>query len=100
VVSLRVSAIGRLSKPAMPQVPAGEPTPPEAARRGSRLVQFTGHGDLLTAVYDRAALLAGNVIDGPAVIEEVASTTVVEPGDTVTVNPFGYLVMRLGGSGG
>ena len=32
-------------------------------------------------------------------IEEVASTTVVEPGDTVTVNPFGYLVMRLGGGG-
>ena len=33
-------------------------------------------------------LLQGNVINGPAIIEEVASTTVVEPGDTVTVNAY------------
>jgi len=31
------------------------------------------------------------------IIEEVASTTVVEPGDTVMVNAFGHLVMTLGG---
>ena len=43
-------------------------------------------------------LLYGNVIEGPAIIEEVASTTVVEPGDTVTVNPYGHLVMELGGT--
>jgi N-methylhydantoinase A len=35
------------------------------------------------------------VISGPAIIEEAASTTVVEPGDTVTVNAFGHLVMQL-----
>jgi N-methylhydantoinase A len=36
------------------------------------------------------------VITGPAIIEEMASTTVVEPGDTVTVNAYGHLIMRLG----
>jgi N-methylhydantoinase A len=50
---------------------------------------------LETAVFDRARLLAGNVIQGPAVIEEAASTTVVEPGDRVVVNKFGLLVMSL-----
>ena len=49
-------------------------------------------------VYDRSKLLSGNVINGPAIIEEVASTTVIEPGDTVTVNAFGHLVMTLGGT--
>ena len=49
-------------------------------------------------VYDRAHLLQGNVIAGPAIIEEVASTTVVEPGDRVTVNEYGHLVMQLAGT--
>ena len=49
-------------------------------------------------VFDRSRLLQGNVIHGPAIIEEVASTTVVEPGDRVTVNEYGHLVMQLGDS--
>jgi N-methylhydantoinase A len=47
-------------------------------------------------VFDRALLRAGNVIQGPAIIEEVASTTVVEPGDSVTVNRYGHLMMKIG----
>jgi len=60
-------------------------------------VIFEGTGSVEAAVYDRTELLQGNVIDGPAIIEEAASTTVVEPGDTVMVNAFGHLVMTLGG---
>ena len=56
---------------------------------------FEGHGAVMAKVFDRAKLLAGNVINGPAIIEEVASTTVVEPGDAVTVNRYGHLVMKL-----
>ncbi|MDE3075327.1 MAG: hydantoinase/oxoprolinase family protein, partial [Chloroflexota bacterium] len=95
VVSLRVSAIGMLTKPNLPEIGNGGSAPPAAAARESRMVLFAGLGELKTAVYDRAALLQGNVIDGPAVIEEPASTTVVEPGDRVTVNRYGHLVMEL-----
>jgi N-methylhydantoinase A len=95
VVSLRVSAIGRLSKPQLPAIPQGSRTPPTAATRGTRPVIFEGHGSLKTSVFDRTKLLQGNVIEGPAIIEEAASTTVVDPGDTVTVNAFGHLIMRL-----
>ncbi len=63
-----------------------------AATRG----HFEGAGALEAPVYDRTKLLQGNVIHGPAIIEEVASTTVVEPGDRVTVNEFGHLIMQLG----
>jgi N-methylhydantoinase A len=94
VVSLRVSAIGRLGKPQVPLIPQGGPTPPSVARRGTRSVIFEGHGSVKAAVFDRIKLLQGNVIAGPAIIEEAASTTVVEPGDTVTVDAFGYLVLR------
>jgi len=47
-------------------------------------------------VFDRAQLLQGNMIAGPAMIEEAASVTVVGPEDAVEVNAFGHLVMHLG----
>jgi N-methylhydantoinase A len=96
IVSLRVSAIGRLAKPAFPTILAGAATPPADADRGARPVIFEGQGAMTARVFDRALLRAGNVIQGPAIIEEVASTTVVEPGDSVTVNRYGHLVMKLG----
>jgi len=95
VVSLRVTAVGRLTKPRLPEIAAAERTPPAAARKASRQVVFGGHGPLETAVYDRQALRAGNVIEGPAVIEEAASTTVLEPGDSATINPYGHIVLQL-----
>src|SRR4030095_5277187 len=93
IVSLRVSAIGRLGKPQFAQIAQGEKTPPANARRGSRSVIFEGAGSADAVVYDRTQMLRGNVIEGPAIIEEVPSTTVVEPGDTATVNEYGHLVM-------
>jgi 5-oxoprolinase (ATP-hydrolysing)/N-methylhydantoinase A len=56
---------------------------------------FAGQGSLDTAVYDRDTLRHGNVIEGPAVVEEDVSTTVIEPGDQLTVDEYGYLVMEL-----
>jgi N-methylhydantoinase A len=96
IVSLRVSAIGRLGKPTLPKIPKGGTLPPLDARRGTRTVSFEGAGAVQANVFDRTKLLHGNEIHGPAIIEEVASTTVVEPDDTVTVNAFGHLVMKLG----
>jgi N-methylhydantoinase A len=72
--------------------------PPAEALVGRRSVSFPSNGRLEAAVYDRERLLAGNAIQGPAVIEESASTTIVEPGDSVTVNRFGHLVLRIGGT--
>jgi N-methylhydantoinase A len=95
VVSLRVTAIGRLGKPVLPTIARGNVDPPEPARKPSRLVWFEGHGRAETAVFDRTGLLAGNVIAGPAVIEEASSTTVVDPGDAATVNEYGHLVIAI-----
>jgi N-methylhydantoinase A len=98
VVSLRVSAIGRLRKPELPEIAPGGLTPPPEAHRGSRAVIFEGLGALACKVYDRAQLLAGNLIAGPAVIEEAASVTVLGPNDTAAVNRFGQLVLDVKGA--
>jgi len=41
-------------------------------------------------------LRAGNRIDGPALVEEHASTTVALPGDRLHVDEFGNLVIEVG----
>jgi N-methylhydantoinase A len=49
-----------------------------------------------TAIYDRAALPPGFRIDGPAVVEEFGSTTVVFPHQRLEVDAHGILVIRAG----
>jgi N-methylhydantoinase A len=49
-----------------------------------------------TPVYQRERLKSGNVLEGPALVEEHASTTVVQPGDTLRVDVFGNLQLSIG----
>jgi N-methylhydantoinase A len=93
IVSIRVSAVGRLPKPTMPALPRGGAAPEPAARRGTRAIRFAVHGWVDSGVYVRDALRYGNVIDGPAVIEEAQSTTLVPPGNRVTVHRLGHLII-------
>jgi N-methylhydantoinase A len=44
-------------------------------------------------VYDRAALLGGHKLQGPALIEEPASITVIRPGQDVRVDTYGNLLL-------
>lgn len=90
LVNLCVSGFGLIERPQMPRL-AGRPA--NAASRASRAVYFgTGFRD--TPVFDRALLPPASRIDGPAVIEEFGSTTVVFPGQSVEVDPHGILVIR------
>jgi 5-oxoprolinase (ATP-hydrolysing)/N-methylhydantoinase A len=56
-----------------------------AKRKGTRVAWFDGKA-VETPVYDRYALVAGDSFPGPAIIEEREATTVVLPGDTVTID--------------
>jgi N-methylhydantoinase A len=49
-------------------------------------------------VYDRARLLAGHRISGPAVIEQFDATTFLLPGQEAIVDDLGFLVIREQGS--
>jgi N-methylhydantoinase A len=95
IVSLRSAVTGTLRKPADAWVATGGRAA-DAAQNGSRPVYFTGAGGFVTTpAYRREALLAGNVVDGPALIEEHASTTVLHPHDVMTVDAFGNLVIDV-----
>jgi N-methylhydantoinase A len=94
IVSLRSSVTGILRKPTLQKIERGTRTPGKAASRGRRQVYFDGTFRP-TAIYDRAALRAGNRIVGPAVIEEHASTTVLAPGDRLEVDAYGNLLIEV-----
>jgi N-methylhydantoinase A len=49
-----------------------------------------------TPVYRRDLLKSGNEFHGPALVEEHASTTVVQPGDSVKVDLYGNLQISIG----
>ena len=68
----------------------------DAAFRGTRPVCFDGVEFVDTATYARDALRAGSRIEGPALIEEYASTTVVQPGDVLTLDRPGNLIIEIG----
>ena len=97
IVSLRVTVTGLMKKPPQEKIKKGSGAPPKAAFTGKRPVSFDGKfRDAPT--YRRAELLAGNKISGPALIEEHASTTVLMPGDRMTVDAYGNLVIKVAGA--
>jgi len=98
IVSLRTTVSGTLAKPPLERIEAGGAAPPSRAGAGTRSAYFAEAGGFVaTPVFARAGLLAGNRIEGPALVEEYASTTVVQPGDRVTVDAFGNLVIACRG---
>ena len=97
IVSLRVTVLGRMKKPPRNTVAAGQQTPDAAALRTHKPVYFRSAGQFVSsAVYKRDLLKSANVVTGPALIEEHASTTVVQPGDTATVDQYGNLQISIG----
>ncbi|MFN0162346.1 MAG: hydantoinase/oxoprolinase family protein, partial [Burkholderiales bacterium] len=98
IVSIRSAVIGRMKHPSLEKIARGGVRPPAAARAGTRRAYFESGGWSATTVYRREALEAGNRIAGPALIEEHASTTVLQPGDRLVVEPFGSLDISIGRS--
>ncbi len=92
-VNFCVSGFGLIERARFPDL-ASATTDSKPA--GSRPVCFAG-AFRDTPVFDRAGLSSGAAIEGPAVIEEFGSTTVVMPGQGVSVDDRGILVIRPGG---
>ena len=92
-VNLRVSGIGPIRRPDLREMTAGDGNT-ERARTATRGVCFDGDvGYADAAVYWRSDLAPGDVLAGPAIIEEYGSTVPVHPGFTARVDHFGNLLV-------
>jgi N-methylhydantoinase A len=73
--------------------------------KGRRLVHFRhGHGSphaepVSTPVYDRQSLPPGFASEGPLIVEEPSTTTVVQLGQHLSVDNAGNLVITLQSAG-
>jgi N-methylhydantoinase A len=86
LVNVRLAAVGVTPKPRRAPLPEGGSSAAPAVK-GRREVWFAEAGGVRpTVVLDRGKLLRGNVIDGPAIIEEPDASTLVHPGWTATVD--------------
>ncbi|MGH7071056.1 MAG: hypothetical protein ACREFO_13735, partial [Acetobacteraceae bacterium] len=66
---------------------------------GKRAAYFPESGGLIRVpVIHRHAMSGGDEFAGPALIEERESTTVVTPGDHVSLSSVGDLVIEIGGT--
>ncbi|WP_244608617.1 hydantoinase/oxoprolinase family protein [Bradyrhizobium algeriense] len=63
--------------------------------KGSRNVYFHEVGFVITNVFDRYRLRPGSRFEGPAVVEERESTTVIGPGCTVEVDSYFNLIIDI-----
>jgi N-methylhydantoinase A len=98
IVSIRTSVVGQMPKPVLATLPPGSMQPKDAAT--TRPIYFSAEVGWQDApVYQRDRLQAGNRIEGPCLIEEYASTTVVMPGDRVDVDRFGNLIIEVNNHG-
>ena len=90
-VNVRATGIGPIERPKLIELPPGDGRI-ERARRGTRAVMFDGVSHDC-ALYDRTRLASGDLLAGPAIVEEFGSTTVVFPGLVAEVDRFGNLVL-------
>jgi N-methylhydantoinase A len=88
LVSFKVTAIGR-----RPAVELVEPPAVQPHARRTREVFFRGSGFVEASVVHRATLATGDVVAGPALIEEEGSTTLVGPGMLVERHAQGSLII-------
>ena len=67
----------------------------EAAKTGERKVFFgKEHGILATAIYDRKLLEPGHKLFGPAIVEQMDTTTVIQPEQEATVDEYGNIIIK------
>jgi len=91
-VNLRVTARAAEEPPPMPAPPSGT----SAAATGSHRAYFPETGAVEMLRYDRASLPPGHLVEGPAMVEDDWSTTIVYPGMRCVADRLGNLVIEAG----
>jgi N-methylhydantoinase A len=95
LVNVRVTGLGRFTK--MRRRPIKK-SRRRTALKEKRRVYFAGTERFeVCGVYERSRLGRGETITGPALIEQIDSTTLVEPNSVCTVDRFGNLILKDNG---
>ncbi len=95
LVNLHTAVVGRRKGIALDALAAREPAATlDGAQVAERQVWFAG-GWQPTPIYERARLPLDAAFDGPAIVQQLDCTTVVEPGNRVTLDGLGNLIVEV-----
>jgi len=95
LLNLRLTIVFPIERPRLPSLPRRTGTGPAFEARDIYSVaaaDFVEH-----RVVQRGNLVAGDTIEGPAAIEEPGTTTIIDDGDTLSVEEHGCLMIHIDG---
>ncbi|WP_026576156.1 hydantoinase/oxoprolinase family protein [Bacillus sp. UNC438CL73TsuS30] len=95
IVNMHLIAFGSVKKPEIAKLGNIDNTL-ESALKEVRPVLYEDHGWIETKVYDREKLSPDAYVEGPVIVEEQSASTVVYPGQSVTVDAYGNLIIETG----
>ena len=98
IVNVRLTASARLHQEKSKQVIDEEHSEPQPV--GQRLVFFESDSAIKSPVYSRLDLRCGHCIKGPAIIEQMDTTTTVYPRDVAQVSTEGHLIIKIEANSG
>ena len=93
IVNLRAVGFGSVEKPELPEGVDGGSADSSHAIASDHTMIHKGQR-IAAKIYDRAKLVPGNVVPGPAVVTEFDSTTVILPGYSAKVDKFFNLLIN------
>ncbi|WP_374650843.1 hydantoinase/oxoprolinase family protein [Dongia sp.] len=94
VVNIESTLYGRVVKPKPPKLSKGATLPKALKGHRKAIFQASGKADKVP-VYDGSKLGAGAIVKGPAIIEEVTTTIVIEPSWSAKLDASGSYVITL-----
>ncbi len=89
LISIKVTAVSLTPKPNLLEI---ERSIGPAISEGTRLVRYDS-GHIETPIYSRELLRAGDSFNGPAIIEEGASVTIIRPEYNVKIDLYGNILI-------
>jgi N-methylhydantoinase A len=96
LVNLHTAVIGKRKAVSLKSIAAAQPRATMAqAQRGRRPVWFESAGWVDTPLYVREHLPADASFDGPAIVEQLDCTTLIEPGNRVRMDGIGNLIVTV-----
>lgn len=95
VINLRLTCVGLSEKPKFLKMKYDGPDPSMAFKKKRKVYLPTKKRFEMVSVFDGDKLRYGNKIEGPAIIEQVNTTTFVSPEFSVLTDAYGSFTMYL-----
>lgn len=93
IVNVRLSASAKLHRFEDRAAPDGKPGEPQ--HRDTRQVYFKADAPVETRIYNRADMRPGQRVKGPAILEQMDTTTPIYPGDVAVMTADGHLIITI-----